>query len=405
MTYWMNNKQSLLKSYESYLPSLQKTLNLLLYDIESNLSFTHSRPIIKGRVKDFSAFYSKLLIRTNQLEETNPFSSITDLIGIRVIVPFLEELQYQVKKLVQTYNILEIDDKSKVLSIKEFGYNSVHLLISIPPNIIKDMPLYEPIVCEIQLRTILQDAWAEVEHELVYKTSLDNIEDSIRRKLLAINATLSLADITFQEIRDYQKKRYSDIQEKHRILMQAVSTTPIPEYTNPNTTHSSNPSRYESENVSLKETETNNVFIKALDAHISGNLPKAYELYTHLLDISPNHYLYNHRGLVSLSLSKYNEALHDFSTAIELQPDDIRVYTNRGLAYRMLKNYDLALADFNKSLKINPICIDAFYGRSLTYYDMGDIKLAIEDCDRAIAINENFVQAMKFKQFLLSRDI
>ena len=72
------------------------------------------------------------------------------------------------------------------------------------------------------LRTILQDAWAEVEHELIYKTSIDKVENTLRRKMIAINATLSLADLTFQEIRDYQKKRYREVQERHRKLMEKV---------------------------------------------------------------------------------------------------------------------------------------------------------------------------------------
>ncbi len=61
-------------------------------------------------------------------------------------------------------------------------------------------------VCEIQLRTILQDAWAEVEHELVYKSDISLPNQSIRRKLASLNATLTLSDLIFQEIRDYQKE-------------------------------------------------------------------------------------------------------------------------------------------------------------------------------------------------------
>jgi putative GTP pyrophosphokinase len=383
-------------------------LHLFLNDIESKLSCIQSNYIIKGRIKDFNAFYSKLLVRANQSEEPDPFSFITDLIGIRVVVPFLEELELCEKKLTQTYTTSEVDDKSKELSAKAFGYDSIHLLVSIPERITKGFPLYTPIICEIQLRTILQDAWAEVEHELIYKTNLDNVEDSIRRKLSALNATLSLADITFQEIRDYQKKRYVDIQEKHRILMRTISiisNMPTPEYPDLHSTSDSNSNSTLNSDSTLEGISINDILDEAINAHTSGNLSKARELYSHLLLISPNHYLYNHRGLVNLSLCKYNEALQDFSTSIEMNPRDIRVYTNRGLAYRMLKNYNSALADFNESLKINPICTDAFYGRSLTYYDMGNIKLAIEDCDRIIAINENFIQAMKFKQFLLNNDI
>jgi tetratricopeptide (TPR) repeat protein len=188
--------------------------------------------------------------------------------------------------------------------------------------------------------------------------------------------------------------------------MRTISTMPSPEHLNLDSIPNSDLIHLEEhKDLVLEEAEINDIFIEALNAHLSGNLKKAYELYTHLLHISPNHYLYNHRGLVNLSLCKYDEALQDFSTAIGLNQQDIRVYTNRGLTYRMLKNYDLALADFDESLKKNPIWTDAFYGRALTHYDMGNISLAIEDCDSAIAINEGFIQAMKFKQFLLNNDI
>ncbi|MFS6554050.1 hypothetical protein VPJ68_00820, partial [Parabacteroides distasonis] len=53
--------------------------------------------------------------------------------------------------------------------------------------------------------TILQDAWAEVEHELIYKTEFTPFDAPLRRKLASVNASLSLADTIFQEIRDYQK--------------------------------------------------------------------------------------------------------------------------------------------------------------------------------------------------------
>src|SRR5690606_12002199 len=60
---------------------------------------------------------------------------------------------------------------------------------------------------EVQVRTILQDAWAEVEHELIYKNHFRYPNsDSIRKKLAAVNASLSLADMIFQEIRDTQKE-------------------------------------------------------------------------------------------------------------------------------------------------------------------------------------------------------
>ena len=70
------------------------------------------------------------------------------------------------------------------------------------------------LVCEIQIRTILQDAWAEVEHELVYKSEFSPFDLPLRRKLASTNASLSLADIIFQEIRDYQTKLQREVDER-----------------------------------------------------------------------------------------------------------------------------------------------------------------------------------------------
>lgn len=48
-------------------------------------------------------------------------------------------------------------------------------------------------------------------------------DESVRRKLAALNANLTLADITFQEIRDYQRKLHGELRERRRSLWQAVA--------------------------------------------------------------------------------------------------------------------------------------------------------------------------------------
>jgi tetratricopeptide (TPR) repeat protein len=149
----------------------------------------------------------------------------------------------------------------------------------------------------------------------------------------------------------------------------------------------------------------NDLLVEAMNAHLENRLADAIELYTQLILVSPNHYIYNHRGLVYFTLSEYNKAINDFTMAIQMAPKDTRVYTNRGLTYRMLKRYDDSLKDFNKSLELNPLWPDTFYGRSLTYYDLGDIKHALEDCDKAISIKPDFKQAVRFKQFILNQQM
>ncbi len=414
--YWMDKKYKLLSYYEKNHKKYNKILAALSLRFDSILSNSGCNGQVKGRIKSFDAFYRKLLARSQKVSITNPFEYITDIIGMRIVVPFLEDLESVENIILKNFNVIETDYKSRELNIREFGYDSIHILIALPEDIARKNRLSDCIKIEIQLRTILQDAWAEVEHELIYKTSIDKIEDTIRRKMIAINATLSLADITFQEIREYQRKRYRDIQERHKKLMDKVST--IPEKMGklkegaPLISPEKNIEGLETEPEKFEHIATtgntaeyglNDLLVEAMNAHLENRLKDAVDLYTRLIIVSPNHFIYNHRGLVYFTLSEYDKAIDDFTTAIKMAPNDTRVYTNRGLTYRMLKKYDESLADFNKSVELNPLWPDTFYGRSLTYYDLGDIQRALEDCDKAISIKPDFKQAVRFKQFLINQ--
>ena len=80
-------------------------------------------------------------------------------------------------------------------------------------------------VCEIQLCTILQDAWSEVEHELVYKTNFNPFDEPLKRKLAALNATLNLSDTLFQEIRDYQRLLQSELNKRRESFIEKLNNT------------------------------------------------------------------------------------------------------------------------------------------------------------------------------------
>lgn len=407
VNFWLENKYTLNDEYQEKFADYKKILEILIRRIEEALLNAQIKGIVKGRVKTFDAFHRKLLIKTQQREIRDPFQQIKDMIGIRIVVPFVEDVKTVEALVTDFFQTMEVERKSQTLSISEFGYDSTHILIKIPAEILDQSQIEGIIPCEIQIRTILQDAWAEVEHELVYKTTIDKVEDTIRKKLIALNATLSLADTIFQEIRDYQKKRYNDIQTRHNKILDKVST--IPEKTTKNETFlldqaelAAGENGGTSKSVHSINSGLNDLFVEAMNAHVENRLDAAIGLYTQILAVKPIHYIYNHRGLVYFALSEYDKAIDDFTRAIEMGTQDTRVFTNRGLTYRMLHQFDKALSDFNKSLDLNPLWPDTFYGRSLTYYDMGNIKDALENCDKAINLKPSFKQAVRFKQFLMN---
>ncbi len=405
VNFWLENRNQLHDTYQERLQGYRSILDTLSGSLQVLVAEAGIKGIVKGRIKGFEAFHRKLLVKTQKTLISDPFHFIKDMIGLRIVVPFIEDISLIESLISDRFQVLEVEKKAQNRSIHEFGYDSTHMLIHIPQETIESSGLGHDMIAEIQIRTILQDAWAEVEHELVYKTTIDKVEDTIRKKLIALNATLSLADTIFQEIRDYQRKRYQELQSRHNQLLEKVST--IPEKM-PGRIDNVSEIKQEHKQIFRSGLEPingglNDLLVEALNAHLENRLEQAVELYTQILAVSPIHYIFNHRGLVYFALSEYEKAIEDFTRAIDMNTKDTRVYTNRGLAHRMLKQYDLALADFNKSLELNPLWPDTFYGRSLTHYDMGNIQAALEDCDKAINLRPNFKQVVRFKQFLMNQ--
>ncbi|MEZ6142478.1 MAG: tetratricopeptide repeat protein [Zavarzinella sp.] len=97
-----------------------------------------------------------------------------------------------------------------------------------------------------------------------------------------------------------------------------------------------------------------------------------------------NHYAF--RGWAYSRLEKYDEALKDYSKALELSPTSVGWYNNRGLIYRRQKKYDKALADFNQALTLSPDYVLVIRNRASAYRDMKKFDLARKDLEEIIRL-------------------
>ncbi|WP_338137276.1 hypothetical protein [Vibrio furnissii] len=102
--------------------------------------------------------------------------------------------------------MVEKVDKVEGSGVDQFGYGALHYLVHLKTDYLKARyPELENLTCEIQVRTILQDAWAVVAHHLSYKQESD-IPHHLRRKLNALSGLFETADDQFERIREL---RYS----------------------------------------------------------------------------------------------------------------------------------------------------------------------------------------------------
>ena len=167
---------------------------------------------IEARAKDIKSFGNKVTkpseVNPNVPKYPNPLSEITDLAGVRVIT-FLPKTVYEIEKaLTAQFQVIERVDKGQELSDQgKFGYQSVHLLLKLARARAR-LPEYtscKDLVAEVQVRTILQHAWAELEHDIQYK-SYNVIPKSIRRRFAALAGLLEIADREFQSLQDEDER-------------------------------------------------------------------------------------------------------------------------------------------------------------------------------------------------------
>lgn len=123
---------------------------------------------------------------------------VTDLIGLRVATYFEDAIE-DVARLVEEHfqvDFTHSTDKLRFGDHGRFGYRSVHYVCALEP----EHAPHESFRFEIQIRTVLQHAWAEVEHDLGYKAN-DPIPEQIRRRFSRIASLLEIADQEFVSIK------------------------------------------------------------------------------------------------------------------------------------------------------------------------------------------------------------
>jgi len=162
---------------------------------------------VVGRAKSVTSFAAKAARAVDGIPAfTDPLTQITDQIGLRVIT-YVHSDVAAVADLLDD-QVVVIDDRDmgeETASEGRFGYASRHLLVGLDAAR-ESQSAYELLRsrrAQVQIRTVLQHAWAEFEHDIRYKGTIpdEHVPDFDRRFTLAAGL-LELADREFSTIRD-----------------------------------------------------------------------------------------------------------------------------------------------------------------------------------------------------------
>lgn len=152
---------------------------------------------IKSRVKTSASLANKLLQKT---PPKHRLSDITDICGVRIITYYADEIDDIAACIRDNFAIDEENcvDKRYLLAPNAFGYLSLHIILEIPCTPDSPLPCCK---VEVQIRTILQHAWAAIEHELEYK-NVKAQSNELRRSFSRLASVLEVVDLEFIKIRN-----------------------------------------------------------------------------------------------------------------------------------------------------------------------------------------------------------
>lgn len=159
---------------------------------------------LETRVKARESFLDKATTSDGRggFKYADPRTELTDFVGARVLVPLSADVA-PVARLVQRLYVVEEMSDQRVDQLAEVpGYQSLHFLLRLREEDRHSLGLADApdIPIEMQVRSILQHAWASLQHDLMYKA--ERVPTSnVRRRLIALAGLLELADHEFMAVR------------------------------------------------------------------------------------------------------------------------------------------------------------------------------------------------------------
>lgn len=203
-------KDSFRKFYDSNCKLFENAKKAYIRIISSSLKGTDIGEVtkIEGRVKDkeecirkFHRKYQSKLEADEHPYEIKDY--LSDLIGIRIICLYEDQIEMVAEVLKQRFKIIDVTDMISAVESTEdsFGYKGLHMDLALNDQM-SSLPKYQQYAdypFEVQIRSLIQDAWSVLDHKIKYKKSIPN---DLKRRINILSALFELADREFKEIRN-----------------------------------------------------------------------------------------------------------------------------------------------------------------------------------------------------------
>ena len=231
-------------AYEAQKPCLLAWGNTVKATVLSRLGKTpeQKKPLaeflkipVEPRVKSTDSFLTKALRRGKSYER--PLDQITDKVGVRFVVLLLCELKF-IEEIIEGCELWEAEkardfEAERTERPHHFDYQSVHYIVRPKkPTKCGDVSVPVEIGCEVQVRTLLQHAYAELAHDTTYKPSFA-VDREVSRQIAKSAALVEATDEIFVQANAIVEAAGAELRRVHELTAATyqvkIGLPPIPD--------------------------------------------------------------------------------------------------------------------------------------------------------------------------------
>jgi ppGpp synthetase/RelA/SpoT-type nucleotidyltranferase len=215
------------RNFQRHLLNFQEHIYRIFEDLRKQTGLELIRAVIKrDEVKRLDSVVEKIRrYREKQKENDRPadFNDINDFVGIKVLCPYRKDIELVINYLylqASKPNGFRVEEESIERARREdpYGYRGVHFtaypMVGAPAEWI-------PLRCEIQIKTLIEEAWDAKTHDLTYKRE-SKIPEGLQGQLKAFSDFLCDAEARGENIRAEIEKISSEAKAHREIAVMTL---------------------------------------------------------------------------------------------------------------------------------------------------------------------------------------
>ncbi len=189
--------EKLMFFYKSALNQLETQMNIIKDEFKIMYNYDLIDNIVT-RIKEPKSIIKKMEKKKYEKTYINLIEKINDIAGIRIICTLKDDIFFIKDLIKQMQDIHILKEKDYVTHPKESGYSSYHLVVEVPVKLSQKVVYVK---CEIQIRTLAMDFWANFEHKVKYKNEND-ISKKASNELIAYAKMISNFDNKMMKLKN-----------------------------------------------------------------------------------------------------------------------------------------------------------------------------------------------------------